>query len=210
MLTAPVIKGSFSLVPELRMWNCKFSDFPVAPSDWQFRKSQILTNQQQSWGLQQAEKHTFILHHICCHIILIKRLDEVIVMMWKKICTRRKTTSWSGLEEGRAGGCGNHEDGSVIACVSAHMAVDVFLVKLMKIEPLKASSVFCSGRRLLKQTKTKPPQSVSFCHLSLLGRQLHRSQYPSKTPQVCVCVFKSPPLEVYISRRGRFTMKWER
>lgn len=41
------------------------------------------------------------------------------------------------------GGCENHEDERVITCVCAHMAVDGFLVKLMKIEPLKALSPLC-------------------------------------------------------------------
>lgn len=37
-----------------------------------------------------GRKHTFIPHHISCRVKLIKRLDEVIVMMWRKICTRRE------------------------------------------------------------------------------------------------------------------------
>lgn len=71
-----------------------------------------------------------------------KKKDEPERMSWRR---------------GRAGGCGNHEDGSVTACVSAHMALAVFFVKLMKIKPFKALSAFCSGRRLLKETKTKSP-----------------------------------------------------
>lgn len=73
--------------------------------------------------------------------------------------------------------------------VSAHMAVDVFLVKLMKIEPLKASSPFCSGR----QTKTKPPQSVSFLPFIIVRTTAAPLPVSQQTPP-SVCVFLKVPL----------------
>lgn len=90
--------------------------------------------------------------------------------------------------------CGNDEDGGggECVCVSAHMALDAFLVSVMKIEPLNSSS----GRRLLKQTKTEAPQSVSLSHLSSSGRQLHLSQHLS------VCVFSEVPLSTCIFHEG--------
>lgn len=143
--------------------------------------------------MQQLEKHTFLLHH---HLLPGYR-DDVEDNLhegkrWRREEESRGMWEWGGWE------CN-------YVCVSAHMAVDVFLVKLMKIEPLKASSAFCSGRGLLKQTKTKPPQSVSFCHLSLLGRQLHHSHYPSNPPPKCVCVcFQKCPYQSVYFTKGAF------
>lgn len=82
-------------------------------------------------------------------------------------------------------------------------------MKLMQIEPLKALSPLCSGGRLQKQTKTKPPQNVSlpFIIVRPTAAALPVSQLP---PPKCVRVSKDYPLEGYISGRVRFTMKWER
>lgn len=125
MLTAPVINGSFSLVPELRMWNCMFSKVPVAPSDWQFRKLQMLTNRQRSWRLQQAKKkaHFYsLLPHMLSYYFNKEAgwryRDDVEENLHKKGKDEPERLSW---RRGREGGCGNHEDGSVIACVSLHI-----------------------------------------------------------------------------------------
>lgn len=77
-------------------------------------------------------------------------------------------------------------------------------MKLMQIEPLKALSPLCSGGRLQKQTKTKPPQSVSlpFIIVRPTAAALPVSQQPT-TPK-CVCVSKDYPLEGYVSGREAF------
>lgn len=72
-------------------------------------------------------------------------------------------------------------------------------MKLMQIEPLKALSPLCSGGRLQKQTKTKPPQSVClpFIIVRPTAAALPVSQHPHTLPSWGG--WKDHPLEGYIS-----------